>query len=131
MIQTSRKEKKISVDELRENHLVGPVSESVEQNAKDLHEDEIVLVDKLPPIETIIFRNQRDPGYPLQFHYHSKNCPYKEYKLIDGNKYPLPVEIIKHLESCRENIEKYRRNADGIPEIYIAGFKTHFVCERA
>jgi len=127
----AKKEKKISVDELRENHLLGPVQEPIEQNAKELRADEVIVMPKLPPMETVIFRNQRDPGYPLQFHYHSKDSPYKQYNLIDGQKYTLPVEIIKHLEGCRENIEKYRRNSEGIPEIYIAGYKTHFVCERA
>ena len=81
-------------------------------------------------MEKIVFRNQRDPGYPLEFHYASKNHPFKQYKLIDGESYTLPFEVVKNLEQCRENIEKYRRNAQGIPEVYVAGYKTHFVCER-
>lgn len=131
MIHTPpQKAKKISVDELRETHLIGPVSDPLDKIAQDLNEDQIVVAPKMPRVETITFRNQRDPGYPLTFHYHSKENPYKQYNLIDGHKYTLPVEIIKHLEGCRENIEKYRRNADGLPEIYVAGYKTHFVCER-
>lgn len=123
-------EKKISVDELRENHLAGPAEESIDEMRKELKEDYIVIASGNPQFEKVVFRNQRDPGHVLEFHYHSKTSPFKQYKLIDGHQYELPVEVIKNLESCRENVEKYRRNADGIPEIYVAGYKTHFVCER-
>lgn len=125
-----RAEKKIGVDELRENHLSGPAEESMEEMRKELKEDGIAVVSQVPKFEKVVFRNQRDPGHVLEFHYHSKTSPFKHYKLIDGHQYELPLEIIKNLESCRENIEKYRRNADGIPEVYVAGYKTHFVCER-
>jgi len=124
-------EKKIDVETLQANYLAGPADEPIEQVRKELKENEIVVTNEVPKFEKIIFRNQRDPGHPLEFHYSSKTHPFKQYTLIDGKTYDLPVEVIKNLESCRENIEKYRRNADGIPEIYIAGYKTHFVCERA
>ncbi len=84
----------------------------------------------MPKYETITFRNQRDPGIPLEFHYSSKQCPFKAYKLIDGHKYDLPREVIQNLEQCRENKYKYRKNADGNPEAYVSGYKSHFVCER-
>lgn len=131
VIATKRPEKKIPVEELRENHLSGPADEPIEKIAADLKEDQIVVVDEVPKMERITFRNQRDPGHALEFHYSSKTSPFKQYKLIDGQQYTLPIEVIKNLEGCRENIEKYRRNSEGIPEIYIAGYKTHFVCERA
>lgn len=127
----SRREKKIPVEQLQENHLAGPADEPLDQVAAELKENEVVVITETPRYEKIVFRNQRDPGYPLEFHYSSKTHPFKQYKLIDGHTYDLPTEVIRNLEGCRENIEKYRRNGDGIPEIYISGYKTHFVCERA
>lgn len=127
----SRRPKKVAVEKLQENHLTGPADESIEDVAEELFEGKVVITRGKPEYESIIFRNQRDPGYPLEFHYASKGHPFKQYKLIDGEKYNLPTEVIKNLESCRENIEKYRRNNQGLPEVYVAGYKTHFVCERA
>lgn len=131
MVFPTKREKKIPVEKLQENHLAGPADQTVDEVAKDLKVDEVVVVESIPDMETIIFRNQRDPGYPLEFHYASKNCPFKQYKLIDGAKYTLPREVVRNLEGCRENIEKYRRNGEGLPEVYVAGYKTNFVCERA
>lgn len=130
MATVVKKERKIPVDQLQEQHLSGPADESIEQVRDELQVDKIVFSSDIPKVEKVIFRNQRDPGHVLEFHYASKSHPFKQYKLIDGHQYDLPVEVIKNLERCRENIEKYRRNADGIPEIYVAGYKTHFVCER-
>lgn len=125
-----RREKKIPVEQLQEQHLSGPADEPMEKVAEELKENQVVVVNQMPHIEKIVFRNQRDPGHPLEFHYASKTHPFKMYKLIDGQQYDLPVEVIKNLEGCRENIHKYRRSSEGIPEVYIAGYKTHFVCER-
>lgn len=125
-----RTEKKIPVEQLQEQHLTGPADEPIDQVAKDLKENQVVVINDMPRYERVTFRNQRDPGYMLEFHYASKSHPFKQYKLVDGTQYDLPIEVIKNLESCRENIEKYRRNSDGVPEIYVAGYKTHFVCER-
>jgi hypothetical protein len=130
-VMTRRPERKIPVDTLREEHLKGPADEGQEAAAKALGVDEVVVVDNLPAMDWIIFRNQRDPGHVLEFHYSSKQCPFKQYKLVDGQKYHLPVEVIRNLEQCRENIEKYRRNSEGLPQIYVAGYKSHYVCERA
>ena len=132
MVLTAKKpEKKLPVEQLQENHLAGPADESIDQVAQELKEDQVVIVNEMPKVEKVVFRNQRDPGHVLDFHYASATHPFKQYKLIDGHTYNLPIEVIKNLESCRENIEKYRRNSEGIPEIYIAGYKTHFVCERS
>ena len=131
MTALARRERKIPVEQLQEQHLSGPADESIEQVAAELKEDQVVIATEIPKFEKITFRNQRDPGHVLEFHYSSKTHPFKQYKLIDGKQYDLPIEVIKNLEQCRENIEKYRRNSEGIPEIYIAGYKTHFVCERA
>ena len=123
--------KKIPVEQLQENHLTGPADEPVDKVANDLKDNQVVVIKETPKYEEVVFRNQRDPGYPLEFHYSSKTHPFKQYKLIDGQKYNMPLEVIRNLEGCRENQYKYRRNGEGIPEIYIAGYKTYFVCERA
>ena len=126
-----KKTKKIPVEQLQEQFLSGPADETIEEAAKEMKQEQVVVMNEVPKHEWVIFRNQRDPGHPLEFHYASKTHPFKMYKLIDGEKYQLPVEVIRNLEGCRENVEKYRRNSQGLPEIYIAGYKTHFVCERA
>jgi hypothetical protein len=130
VIRRKAPEKKVAVETLQENHLSGPADESMEQVRAELKEDQVVVVDEIPRFEKITFRNQRDPGHVLEFHYASKTHPFKQYKLIDGAQYDLPFEVVRNLESCRENIEKYRKSAQGIPEVYVAGYKTHFVCER-
>lgn len=123
--------KKIPTERLQEHHLQGPADEPMEVVEKEMKVDQVVVADSVPDSEWITFRNQRDPGHPLEFHYASKNVPFKMYTLTDGKRYLLPKEVIRNLEGCRENIEKYRKNADGLPEIYVAGYKSHFVCERA
>lgn len=125
------KKPKIAVETLQEEHLTGPANESVKEIAEKLKEDKIIIATETPRLEKVIFRNQRDPGHPLEFHYASKSHPFKSYKLIDGHEYTLPLEVIRNLEGCRENIEKYRKGPDGLPQVYVAGYKTHFVCERA
>jgi len=129
----NKKEAKIPVEKLKEEHLSGPMDEPIEETEKAMQVGEVVFTPayEAPKHEKIVFRNQRDPGHDLMFHYASKTHPFKMYTLVDGQTYPLPIEVIRNLESCRENIEKYRRNQHGLPEIYIAGYKTHFVCERA
>jgi len=126
-----KKKPKIAVETLQEEHLTGPANESMEEVSSKLQQGKVVVATEVPRVEKIIFRNQRDPGHPLEFHYASKTHPFKMYTLIDGQEYPLPMEVIKNLEGCRENIEKYRKNSQGLPEVYVAGYKTHFVCERA
>lgn len=130
VVTRNRPEKKIPIEQLQQEHLAGPADEPMEKVSEEMKENQIVVTETSPRFERITFRNQRDPGYPLEFHFSSKENPFKMYKLIDGEQYTLPVEVIKNLEGCREDVHKYRRNKDGIPEIYIAGYKTHFVCER-
>ena len=122
--------KKVPVEELQQNHLSGPADEPIEQIREELQEGAVVFSSKIPAHEKVIFRNQRDPGHVLEFHAHTKDNPFKQYKLVDGQTYTLPREVIYNLEQCRENIEKYRRNSQGLPEVYVAGYKSHFVCER-
>ena len=127
-----KKQKKVPVEKLQDEYLQGPADEPIEQIRDELKDDQVVPVfGGVTPYERVIFRNQRDPGHVLEFHYASKTHPFKQYKLVDGQAYDLPREVILNLESCRENIEKYRRNSEGLPQVYIAGYKTHFVCERA
>lgn len=127
----SKSNEKVPVETLQEEYLTGPATETKEEIAKNLQVGKVVVSQAIPHMEKVIFRNQRDPGHTLDFHYASKTHPFKTYTLIDGETYTLPLEVIRNLEGCRENVEKYRKNAQGLPEIYIAGYKTHFVCERA
>ncbi len=125
-----KREKKEPVEKLQEEFLAGPADEPIDKVRDELMEDQIVVAKEKPEFERVIFRNQRDPGHVLEFHAHTKANPFKQYKLIDGQEYMLPKEVIRNLESCKENIEKYRRNSQGLPEVYVAGYKSHFVCER-
>jgi hypothetical protein len=124
-------EKKEPVEKLQEEHLTGPADEPIQDIMNAMKVGQIVISPVIPHMEKIIFRNQRDPGHPLEFHHSSKTHPFKKYSLVDGQEYTLPLEVIRSLEGCRENIEKYRRDSEGLPQVYIAGYKTHFVCERA
>lgn len=89
----------------------------------------IVMAKKIPPMKHIEFVNQRDPGYPLDFHYHSKNHPLKHYTLYHGKRYDLSEEIVDHLESCAERQYGYRAGPNGHPEMYVKGLKYNFRCQ--
>ena len=91
----------------------------------------VVIANKVPEYRKIVFVNGRDPGYPLEFHYASATHPLKQYKLLHGHEYNLPVEIIDHLESCNEPQYAYRKGMDGHPEMYIASRKYIFQCRNA
>lgn len=125
------KVKKESIETLQENYLTGPANEPISEVREQMQEDAIIVFSQVPQHEKVIFRNQRDPGYPLDFHYASKTHPFKQYTLIDGKEYTLPSEVVRNLEGCKEYVYKHRKTSEGIPEIYTAGYKSHFVCERA
>lgn len=125
-----RPQRKIPVEQLQQAHLSGPADEPLSKTEDELGEDKIVIATREPRWERVTFRNHRDPGHVLEFHYSSKECPFKQYKLQDGKQVDLPVEVIRSLESCKEAIYKHRRNSEGIPEMYVAGYKSHFMCER-
>ena len=88
--------------------------------------EKIVTVKTIPEYREVVFLNGRDPGYPLDFHYASKTHPLKIYKLLHGQTYKLPVEIIEHLESCNEPVYAYRKGLDGHPEMYVLSRKYIF-----
>lgn len=90
--------------------------------------DQVVVVNEMPKYRKIIFINGRDPGYPLDFHYSSATHPLKIYKLIHGQEYDLPEEVIEHLESRSEPVYAYRRGQDGHPEMYTESRKYIFQC---
>lgn len=94
-------------------------------------ESEIVIAKVMPVARRIVFINGRDPGYPLEFHYHSKTHPLKHYKLLHGHEYTLTEEIIEHLEGCREPQYAYRKGLDGHQEHYICSYKYIFQCRNA
>lgn len=84
----------------------------------------------IPKMERIIFVNERDPGCPLEFHYHSKTHPLKQYILFPGKEYTLPVEIIDHLESRSIPSYGYRKGHSGLPEMYVTSVKYNFRCKQ-
>ena len=93
-------------------------------------EDSIVIAKRMPEMRRICFLNGRDPGQELMFHYHSKTHHLKHYTLFHGKEYDLPVEVIEHLENCRESQYGYRVNPNsGHPEMYTKGYKYIFQCK--
>lgn len=90
--------------------------------------EKVVIAKKMPEYREVTFLNGRDPGFPLDFHYASGTHPLKIYKLLHGQNYNLPVEIIEHLESRSEPVYGYRRGLDGLPEMYIQTRKFIFQC---
>lgn len=101
--------------------------EILKQNPKGLPDESgIVIATQIPEYRNVIFINQRDPGYPLEFHYASGTHPLKHYKLLDGKEHTLPVEVIEHLESCAERQYGYRKGMDGHPEMFTKGLKYIF-----
>lgn len=94
----------------------------------EAHLDGIKVFKNIPQMETIEFRNDRDPGIPLEFHYASATHPLEHFKLFHGHQYTLPVEIIKHLETRALPIYSYKKGPDGHPEMYVAAYKYQFTC---
>lgn len=92
-------------------------------------EQPIPVIKAMPKMETIVFRNDRDPGYPLEFHYASKNHPLQRYTLYHGQEHTLPVEVIEHLESCSVPIYAYRKGPDGLLQMYQNGRRFNFSCK--
>jgi len=90
--------------------------------------DKVVVAKEMPKYRKIVFLNGRDPGFPLDFHYASKTHPLKIYKLLHGQEYDLPEEVIEHLESCNEPVYAYRKGADGHPQMFIESRKYIFQC---
>ena len=92
-------------------------------------EEKIAIAVEMPKMETIVFRNDRDPGIPLTFHFASKGHPLHHYTLYHGQEHTLPVEVIEHLESCAIPIYAYRKGPDGHPQMYQNGKKYSFTCK--
>lgn len=91
------------------------------------HANSRVVVSKfVPEYKELVFQNGRDPGIALMFHYASATHPLHHYTLYHGHKHNLPVEVIEHLEGCREPQYDYRKNVAGHPEHYVKGYKYIF-----
>lgn len=113
------------------------LNEEIEDLGIATEEKPVIIASYVPPMETITFINNRDPGVPLYFHYHSKTHPLKHYTLAHGHKYTLPVEVIRHLEgettndpwSCHTRKYARRMNSDGISETYANAFVANFQCK--
>lgn len=67
----------------------------------------IEVVKKMPKMVKVIFRNQRDPGVTLKFHYSNacEGIPLTHYTLVDGKEYILPQLVVNHLEE--RNLPRY------------------------
>lgn len=97
----------------------------------------VIVAQEIPEMRDIIFMNLKDPGVTLHFHYHSKTHYLKHYDLAHGHTYPLPVEVIQHLEgqndndpySCHERLYGRRMKDDGVSENYVNGYKSYFQCK--
>ncbi len=90
----------------------------------------IALVKEVPPIERVIFRNMRDPGVTLEFHYCTKTMPLTMYKLQDGKEYDLPCEVVEHLMDRKVPVYAYKRDSDGLPQQYIKTYRFNFNIQR-
>ena len=90
--------------------------------------NKIVIAKHIPKYRKVIFINGRDPGYPLDFHYHSATHPLKIYKLLHGHEYDLPEEVIEHLEDRSEPVYGYRKGLDGHPQMFVESRKFIFQC---
>lgn len=126
----AKKLNELSSEKIQENILL--------ENPEDLDSNKKIHVFKeIPPMETIIFSNFRDPGVVLSFHYASATHPLKHYDLVPGKQYTLPVEIIKHLEgenkydpySCHKREYGQRMGFDGKTETYIKNYVAYFQCK--
>lgn len=92
-------------------------------------ENEIIPTKVVPEYRRVQFINGRDPGQALEFHYHSKTHPLKKYILFHGMEYDLPLEIIEHLEDCKQNHYGHRWNeAEGRTECFVKSFKYLYQC---
>lgn len=113
------------------------LSENLEELGIPTEKKPVVIAAEIPKTEEITFINNRDPGVPLYFHYHSKTHPLKHYTLMHGCKYTLPVEVIRHLEGETENdpwschTRKYSRRMreDGVSETYPSSYVPNFQCK--
>jgi len=125
MAKTQRKLNNAKSEVIQENVL--------QENPEGLPENNsIVIAKQIPPPQPtrkIVFLNGRDPGIPLEFHYHSATHPLKHYKLYHGKEVDLTEEIIQHLDNCAECIYGYRPGPEGHPEMYTKSKKYIFTCK--
>lgn len=90
----------------------------------------VVIAKHIPEMKKVQFLNGRDPGYPLEFHMATKTHPLKQYKLLHGHEYDLPLEVVEHLEQCNEPQYGYRTGLDGHPEMYIKSRRYLYQCRQ-
>lgn len=113
------------------------LNEDIEDLGIETEAKPVLVFKEMPATETITFVNNRDPGVPLYFHYHSKTHPLKHYTLAHGQKYTLPIEVIRHLEgetnndpwSCHTRKYSRRMNPDGVSETYASSYVPNFQCK--
>lgn len=98
----------------------------------------VVVAQEIPQTSEIVFLNNRDPGCPVYFHYHSKTHPLHHYTLMHGCRYTLPNEVINHLEgvnnfdpwSCHTRKYARRMREDGVSETYANAYVPNFQCKQ-
>lgn len=113
-----------------EENFLSPTPEGLESRSTVPHDGDLVVAHHIPEMRKVQFVNGRDPGQELMFHYHSATHPLKHYTLFHGKEYLLPVEIIEHLENCKESQYGYRTNPEsGHPEMYVKGHKYLYQCK--
>jgi len=113
------------------------LNEDIEDLGIETEAKPVLVAKEVPAMEIITFVNNRDPGVPLYFHYHSKTHPLKHYTLAHGSKYTLPVEVIRHLEgesvndpwSCHTRKYSRRMREDGVSETYASAYVPNFQCK--
>lgn len=104
----------------------------LKENPEGLPESNLIIAKAIPPspkMRRVTFLNGRDPGVPLEFHYHSATHPLKHYKLYHGKDVELPEEVIAHLENCSESVYGYRKDQEGKPEMFVKTLKYIFTCK--
>lgn len=94
-------------------------------------DEPIVIAQEIPEMRKIVFINGRDPGCPLEFHYHSDTHFRKRYILYHGYEHELPLEVIAHLESRCLPIYGTRKNPEGHNENYISSYHYLYQCRPA
>lgn len=121
--------KKSRVNDKPKEYIEKAFLEESPEGLEPVKEELVAIATKIPRMEKIVFRNERDPGLPLSFHYSTGTHPLRKYTLHHDKMYELPVEVIKHLEDdCKVPFYSYRKGEDGHPEMFIKSYQHSFSC---
>ena len=130
MAKRQSKFKDASPEVIETNFLEADPEGHKTMKAAEKQMDKIKVAKYIPEYRKIQFLNGRDPGPELMFHYSTKTHPLKHYTLFHGKEYDLPLEVIEHLENCKETQYANRISPEsGRPEVYAKGHKYIFQCK--